>query len=219
MKKSIYFHIEEYNRDTVVAAGLYRKLSNEFNFFFGNRADERKLFNNDIFDIYIFPSVEKLELSFKEPKNCKGKIFILPNESISGSTKVAKRLELHLTGTIKNSKLKNQWLSRVDGFFLWGKSHLKVIKNFSKKLSNKSIIVGHPRHNKNFYKKYIKNNNNIKIGLVSRFDRINIFDDRLNFDNIYNGWREKFDFNYMFDNKKNIEHQYFNLVLDFRFFL
>ena len=34
MKKSIYFHIDEYNRDTIVAAGLFKKLGKEFNFFF-----------------------------------------------------------------------------------------------------------------------------------------------------------------------------------------
>ena len=70
MKKSIYFHIDEYNRDTVVAAGLYKKLSNKYNFFFGNRIDERNLKKLDSFDIYIFPTVERLKNAFGEPKNC-----------------------------------------------------------------------------------------------------------------------------------------------------
>ena len=38
-----YFHIDEFNRDTIVAAGLYKKLSNNFNFCFGNRIDEGNL--------------------------------------------------------------------------------------------------------------------------------------------------------------------------------
>lgn len=219
MKKSIYFHIDEYNRDTIVAAGLFKKLRKEFNFFFGNRLDEFRLKNYDVFDIYIFPSLDKLENAFKEPKNCKGKIFILPHESISGSTKVKKRLELHLTGVISNKVLKKKWLSKINGFFLWGKSHYKVLKNYSKEISNKCIIVGHPRHDKTFYKKNSKKNKKFSVGLVSRFDRINIFDDRINFENIYNGWLDKFSFNYAFDNKRNLEHQFFNLVLDFRFFL
>ena len=211
MKKSIYFHIDEYNRDTVVAAGLFKKLGNKFNFFFGNRIDEFRLKSYDVFDIYIFPSVEKLENAFKDPKNCKGQIYILPNESISGSTKVKKRLELHLTGTINNKVLKKKWLSRINAFFLWGKSHYKVLKNYSKKISNKSIIVGHPRHDKTFYKKNNKNSKKFSVGLVSRFDKINIFDDRLNFENIYNAWLDKFYFNYAFDKQRNVEHHILNV--------
>ena len=60
MKKSIYFHIDEYNRDTIVAAGLFKKLGKEFNFFFGNRLDEFRLKSYDVFDVYIFPSLDKL---------------------------------------------------------------------------------------------------------------------------------------------------------------
>ena len=219
MKKSIYYHIDEYNRDTIVAASLYKKLSNKYNFFFGNRIDEGNLKKLDSFDIYIFPTVERLKNAFGEPKNCKGKIFILPNESISGSIKVKRRLELHLTGTISNSKLKNKWLERVNFFFLWGNSHLKVLKNYSRKLSKKSLIVGHPRHDKICYKKNIIKNQNFSLGMVSRFDTINMFDNRLNFENIYNGWIDQFEFKYLFDSKANVEHQWFNSVLDFRFFL
>ena len=91
MKKSIYFHIDEFNRDTIVAAALYKKLSRHFTFFFGNRIDEVRLKKYN-FDIYIFPTVERARDAFGEPENCEGKIFILPNESISGSLKVKRRL-------------------------------------------------------------------------------------------------------------------------------
>ena len=37
-------------------------------------------------------------------------------------------------------------------FFLWGNSHLKVLKIIQKNLK-KSLIVGHPRHDKVCYKK------------------------------------------------------------------
>ena len=53
MKKSIYYHIDEYNRDTIVAASLYKKLSNKYNFFFGNRIDEGNL-KKLIVLIYIY---------------------------------------------------------------------------------------------------------------------------------------------------------------------
>ena len=147
-------------------------------------------------------------------------MYILPNESISGSTKVSRRLTLHLTGTIKNKKLKENWLKKVDQFFLWGKSHFKVLKNYSKKLSKKSFIVGHPRHENIYYKNF--NNKNIykkKIWLISRFDLINIFDNRHNFEHVYNAWLDKFNFQWMFDDKRNTEHQWFNSISDFRFFL
>ena len=219
MKKSIYFHIDEYNRDTIVASALYKKLSKNFNFFFGNRIDEVNLKKFDNFDVYIFPTVERLRNAFGDPKNCKGKIFILPNESISGAIKVKRRLELHLTGTISNHKLKKKWLDRVNMFFLWGNSHFKVLKNYSKTLSKKSLIVGHPRHDKTCYKNNSKKNTKYSFGLVSRFDLINMFDNRLNFENIYNSWVDKFEFKYLYDSKANVEHQWFNSVLDFRFFL
>ena len=159
MKKNIYFHIDELNRDSIVASALYFKLKNKFNFYFGNRVYSPLLKHFDIFDIYIFPNVETLEQAFGSPNNCEGIVYILPNESISGSTKVSRRLTLHLTGTIKNKKLKENWLKKVDQFFLWGKSHFKVLKNYSKKLSKKSFIVGHPRHDKICYKNF--NNKNI----------------------------------------------------------
>ena len=57
------------------------------------------------------------------------------------------------------------------------------------------------------------------VGMVSRFDLLNIFDNRLNFEHIYNGWIDQFEFKYLFDLKSNVEHQWFNAVLDFRFFL
>ena len=51
--------------------------------------------------------------------------------------------------------------------------------------------------------------------MVSRFDLLNIFDNsKLN---IYNGWIDQFEFKYS-DLKSNVEHQWFNAVLDFRFF-
>ena len=218
MKKSIYFHIDEFNRDTIVAAGLYKKLSNNFNFCFGNRIDEGNLKKLDSFDIYIFPTVERLESAFGEPKNCKGKIFILPNESISGSLRVKRRLELHLTGSIHNSRLKKKWLDRVNMFFLWGNSHLKVLKNYSKK-SQKKFNRRSPRHDKVCYKKTKIKDQKFSVGMVSRFDLLNIFDNRLNFEHIYNGWIDQFEFKYLFDLKSNVEHQWFNAVLDFRFFL
>ena len=112
MKKSIYFHINEYNRDTVVASCLYKRLSKYFNFFFGNRIDLFNLKNHENFDIYIFPTVELLVSAFGKPNNCKGKVFIVPNESISGAIRVKRRLELHLTGTISNSSSSNRvWIS------------------------------------------------------------------------------------------------------------
>ena len=218
MKKSIYFHIDEFNRDTIVAAALYKKLSRHFTFFFGNRIDEVRLKKYN-FDIYIFPTVERARDAFGEPENCEGKIFILPNESISGSLKVKRRLELHLTGTIKDIKLKRKWLSKVSKFFLWGNSHYKVINNYSRKMSKKSVIIGHPRHDKDCYKKIERNENSFSVGIASRFDLLNIFDNRLNFEAIYNAWFDKYNFNYSFSKKSNIEHQWFNAVLDFRFFL
>ena len=59
--KNIYFHIDELNRDPIVASALYFKLKNKFNFYFGNRAYSPLLKHFDIFDIYIFPNVETLE--------------------------------------------------------------------------------------------------------------------------------------------------------------
>lgn len=219
MKKSIYFHIDEYNRDTIVASSLYKKLSKYFNLYFGNRIDQFNLRNHDDFDIYIFPTLEILENAFEIPNNCKGSVYILPNESISGSLKVKRRLQLHLTGTISDLNLKKKWIKKVSKFFLWGNSHFKVLHNYSKEVSKKCLIVGHPRHDKSCYGIQKKTKKEFTVGFVSRFDLLNIFDDRLNFESIYNAWLDKFNFNYAFSKKSNVEHQWFNAVLDYRNFL
>ena len=44
-------------------------------------------------------------------------------------------------------------------------------------------------------------NQNFSLGMVSRFDTINMFDNRLNFENIYNSWIDQFEFKYLFDIK------------------
>ena len=81
------------------------------------------------------------------------------------------------------------------------------------------MIVGHPRHDRIFHKKTKKKNNIFSIGIASRSDLINIFDNRKNFEAIYNAWIDKYEFNYSFSKSGSIENQWYNAVLDFRFYL
>ena len=59
-----------------------------------------------------------------------------------------------------------------------------IEKDMAKKISKKCLIVGHPRHDRVCYKKTKIKNQKFSVGMVSRFDVLNIFDDRLNFENI-----------------------------------
>ena len=67
--KSIYFHIDELSRDSVVASALKRKLKNYgILTFYGNR-NISELFRKFPFpfDLAIFPSVDIFESSFLDP--------------------------------------------------------------------------------------------------------------------------------------------------------
>ena len=67
--KSIYFHIDELSRDSVVASALKRKLRKyDIHTFYGNRAVS-ELFRNIPFpfDSAVFPSVDIFESSFLDP--------------------------------------------------------------------------------------------------------------------------------------------------------
>jgi hypothetical protein len=85
--------------------------------------------------------------------------------------------------------------------------------------NNKFLEIGHPRHDKLCLgRNYDIKNTKIQIGLVARFDLINIFDDRPNLDQIYSGKTTGKKEEYWHEDGLNIEDRYFTNVQDLRIF-
>jgi surface carbohydrate biosynthesis protein len=169
----------------------------------------------------IFPSIDLYRDYFNDLENNNFKVFILPTESISGTENMYNRLMIHLLGHEYSENFNPKIFNSIEKFFLWGKSHERLISNKIPDISSKLITIGHPRYDDSCLKK-IKSNkkNKINIGLISRFDRINIYDNRSNLDLIYRNRKiPGKELLYFQSNKTNIEDDYHNTVLDLRVFM
>jgi surface carbohydrate biosynthesis protein len=225
-KKFAYFHIDEFTRDSIVAASLKNKLKIfGVHLVYGNRRLSLLLkrfpFLLNFCDCLIFPSVDLYRDYFNDSFQIKSKVFILPSESISGTENMYKRLMIHLLGHKFSENINRQLFHNIEKFFLWGKSHEKMLINAFPELKSKIITVGHPRYDDNCLKKMrLLKKNKIRIGLISRFDKINIFDSRSNLELIYSNRKiPGKELLYFQSLNTNIEDDYHNSVLDLRVFM
>ena len=100
MKKSIYFHIDEVARDSIVAANLKVILKEHgINLVYGNRLHSRFLKRTNPFDAIILTGPFLVEPYFPDPDKIKVPIICLPTEGI-GAIKCwnYQRLIIHFLG-------------------------------------------------------------------------------------------------------------------------
>ena len=143
-----------------------------------------------IFDVAVFPSIDLAKNYLDGPGN-RGRVYILPTESISGNGLNQRRLIQHLLGVLPRSE-QLTYSNKIAGFFLWGAAHKRLLQGI-KGFENVSLTVcGHPRYDggqKDLEKavKPIKTSkqHSLRIRFISRFDLLNIFDRRSNLEFIY----------------------------------
>jgi surface carbohydrate biosynthesis protein len=222
--KTVYFHIDELARDAVVASALakYLKASN-INVFYGNRRISNffKKFNVKFpFDLAVFPSVDLLQASFKNVEEINFPVVILPTESISGTENTIARQIQHLFGTAYAKQGVNDWAKKISKFCLWGQGHKINLINSGLGLDDCIEVVGHPRYDELCFPKLQDKKLGAKkrLGLISRFDLINIYDGRSNLEFAYESRKINGKLEYFQSKNRDIEDYYHNSVLDLRIF-
>ncbi len=225
--KNVYFFVDEIARDAVVASALKKHLAGfGIRLFYGNRRT-LWLFSSRIikfpFDLAVFPNVDIVRSIFKDADLIDFPIFILPTESVSGTDAVSNRLATHLLGTGYRLEAKDDFLNKISKFCLWGDSHLSTMEKYSEVIAQRAVVVGHPRYDlrclKGALNKKIVRNEKKKIGLITRFDIINIFDGRSNVNHAY-GMRKipGKELQYFQVDNLDLEDVWHNAALDLRIF-
>ena len=223
-----YFHIDEFTRDSVVASALKKKLKEKgLHLIYGNRrliillSKFPWLLNFCTSKIYPSIDIYKSYLNINSSDN---DIFILPTESISGTEFTKERLLLHLLGSkfqYENNNLESNF-KPIKKLFLWGKFHFEIILNNYPNLERKLLVVGHPRYDLDCLKKNINSSSTkkkVRLGFVSRFDLLNIYDSRTNIDLIFENRKiPGNEYLYFQNEERDQEDFYHNSVLDLRIF-
>ena len=225
--KSVYFHIDEVARDAVVASALKKHLAKHgISLVYGNRRQIklfRKLYIPFPFDLAVFPNVDLVESTFRDVEKIDFPILVLPTETISGRHDTSNRLATHLLGSNRLDYSGRAILDKITRFCLWGSSHLETLNNYAPLLAQRAIIVGHPRYDLLCLKKRdsnrVEHRQKKKVGLITRFDTINIFDDRSNLVTAYSSRKlPGLPLQYFQTKELDIEDSWHNTILDLRIF-
>jgi surface carbohydrate biosynthesis protein len=148
-KKYVYFHIDELNRDSVVASALKKELAEKgVKLIYGCRLYSNYLIKYfaKYFDAVVFPKPYFLRYF---DKNCfnETKVIILYTENIgivvdSGVDKMV------LKGALDEDFMSGDsvYVDMVDAFCFWGSLVRDTVVKHHPYLENKCHVVGHPRH-------------------------------------------------------------------------
>ena len=218
---NVYFHIDELARDRVVATTLKKYLApHGINFLPGNRILTSFISRFPVaYDVSVFPSVDLAKRFLDGPVD-PGKVVILPTESISGNGLNERRLVQHLLGVMPEAE-QEKYMKRISKFLLWGHAHHKLLlghKLFGS--SDKLAVVGHPRHDDTCLGSTKSNiTGKLRVGLVSRFDLLNIFDNRSNLESIFAGRKVPGEpLSYFQEESKTEADRWYNAVSDLLIF-
>lgn len=204
---NIYFHIDELNRDAVVASALKKKFANlGHRLVYGNRVVNRLLkYFHGAFDVIIVPRPHFLYDNWADDWiswDCK--IVMLSTESLGIICKdhhVMARTLLE-KGYFEGDKV---YISRIDAFCFWGNKQIQAVREYASEVAYKCHVVGHPRHDKCCIAPKVigdahKNLGKRKVGIITRAVALNDYFDR----NAIEGFSVLFD--------SHFKYEYFNKI-------
>jgi surface carbohydrate biosynthesis protein len=144
---NIYFHIDELNRDAVVASALQKKCAARgHTLIFGNRLSNRLVpYFRKAFDIIIMPRPHMLYDNWGDAwMEWEAKFVMLSTESLGIICKDHKVMARTL---LERDYFEGQkkYVARIDAFCLWGRKQLSAIQEYAQDIANKCHVVGHPR--------------------------------------------------------------------------
>jgi len=210
----VYFHIDEFARDSIVASSLKKELKLKgHKLIYGNRFTTKFLlpiFYNS-FDCIIVPRSSFL---INNKKLFNTKVIVLPTESIG---RVNSSDEYILYNTFGEKFMMGDLSEHqfVSMYLLWGTRQKSVVERLLPNLSSIVHVVGHPRLDSNCVNTGLKRESKakIKIGIVSRMTHSNSYDNRtiLTHFNIFK--KEKYI--YYKNDKENLPNSFFNGFQDY----
>ncbi len=182
MTKSLYFHIDEVARDSVVAANLKKILAARgVELVYGNRWTSYVLRRQCPFDALVLPALMFVEDHFPDPSGPLPPIIVLPTEGIGGIPAHPKRAALKFIGQ-RFMAGDPRWAERVAAYALWGRQQMIGFEAFAPTLVPRCRIIGHPRFDRRCLGPQSPAlrpaDGRIRIGLQTRFSLLNPFDGR-----------------------------------------
>jgi len=189
MKKRIYFNIDEISRDAVVAANLKIALE-KFNIKleYGSRARSTIFKHTCPFDAVIFHSVGHLEAFFKKLENLNVPAILLPAEGVGAACRDTHRFTETLVGRSYAEGTNQEWARKISAYCLWGQQQLENIQEAATEFVERCYIIGHPRHDSRCLsgpKVNNVDNQKIRVGLITRFDSVNPWNDQSALEGFY----------------------------------
>lgn len=218
MRPTVYFHIDELSRDSVVASALKKYLkSRRIRLVYGSRR-LTSFFSRfrSPFDLHIFPCIDMFAQFYNNIPT--DSVIILPSESCSSGENTFNRLAQHLLGADSTTSWEHPAHSCVKKFLLWGTGHKRAIVSKLPHLSHKLLVVGHPRFDSRCLpQRGTRNMVQTNVGLVTRFDWINPFN-RLNLlASVFGSRKQRGDaLKYWESDGYNIEDIWYTQILDLR---
>lgn len=148
---NIYFHIDELNRDAIVASVLRKKFSQHgHNLIYGNRVTNRLLkYLHRAFDVIVVPRPHVLYDNWgDEWMSWDARFVTLSSESLGI---ICKDHQVMARTLLEKEYFegKRKYVDRIDAFCLWGSKQLQAVKEYAGEVSRKCHVVGHPRHDVN----------------------------------------------------------------------
>jgi hypothetical protein len=185
----VYFHIDELGRDAVVASALRKEgAARGWRVVYGNRRSSALLQHLNFFDAIILPSHLHFKSYFPDCDKLPDNVFILPTEAVGQATGSLRRINAKYFGT--DEVRDAPWHKAVRGFLLWGHAHLNPFREFHPEYLERCKVVGHPRLSRFCVGSARRKRRNRKtIGFISRFGKLNCFDQRGNMSLIYDGMK------------------------------
>jgi len=181
---NIYFHIDELNRDAIVASALKLKFAEKgHKLIYGNRVGNRLLkYFHGVFDIILMPRPHMLYDNWGDDWiNWDAKFIMLSTESVGI---ICKDHHVMARTLLEKDYFEGEkkYINRIDAFCFWGRKQLQSVKDFADEISFKCHVVGHPRHDSYCLKQNFKQINKIrkksKIGIITRAVALNDYFDR-----------------------------------------
>jgi hypothetical protein len=214
----IYFHIDELGRDAIVASALRKVgLANGWHVVYGNRHSSVLLSHLNIFDAIILPSHLHFKHYFPDFDKLPNNVFILPTEAVGQATGSLRRINAKYFGVDEIEDA--PWHKAVRGFLLWGFAHLNPFREFHPEYLKRCSVVGHPRLSQ-FTINSAKSRRRTKktIGFISRFGKLNCFDQRGNMSLIYDGMKKDDQIHAVYENspEMDIEDLFYTETIDLR---
>lgn len=181
----IYFHIDELNRDAVVASALKKICQdNDWVLIYGNRRLQKLLSKIEfLFDFIILPKPHFISVYFteKQIRSMQKKIIILYTENI-GIIADPRYPKVLLSGALNSEYMSGieHYVEKVAAFCFWGSQVKDTVVKFYPQLKSVCHVIGHPRHAAISLRRNanIMNEQDFSVGLITRFHILNDYDNR-----------------------------------------